>query len=213
MRSRREYADMSPEVAWGSFPTEAYKPEPLRCLKCQRFGHHSSHCTVKEKCGICSKPHSTKQCLDTYKTGETVISKCTNCSRQHHAWNKCCSAGPLGPTPKPKQQVESTRMEPQQSPPAIPLQYPPPRPRKQRRTLRRKVDYSPKPRETDPSTLPSDPNPLPPSRLETLPSLNFSSHPSPSSSDVPASASRESATTSSDTCITKIQRNLYNYRS
>lgn len=77
---------------WGSFPTETFTPEPLRCYKCHRFGHHSSRCTAKERCGICSKSHPTKQCLDAYKRGETVESKCPNCSLKHHAWNKRCRA-------------------------------------------------------------------------------------------------------------------------
>ncbi|XP_066965451.1 putative uncharacterized protein DDB_G0290521 [Macrobrachium rosenbergii] len=86
---------------------------------------------------------------------------------------------------------------------ATPQQYPPSRPWKQRRTPRRNVDYTPKPRETvPPPSLPSDTNTPPPSKPESLPSFTSATHPSPSSSDVPASASRESATTCSDSCIT-----------
>ena len=74
----------------GSFKTRTYIPEPLRCFKCQRFGHHKEQCRAPARCAICSKLHDTSQCLEKYKKGENVQAKCPNCQSHHHAWSLKC---------------------------------------------------------------------------------------------------------------------------
>lgn len=75
---------------WGTFYLRPYMPEPLRCFRCQQFGHHQATCKKKEVCGICSALHPTRQCMTKYKANEAVRTRCPNCSGNHHAWNKLC---------------------------------------------------------------------------------------------------------------------------
>ena len=77
---------------WGYFPTEDYTPEPLRCYRCQRYGHHQDRCRGPAICAICSRRHDTKVCLEKLKKGEPTTPKCPNCAQPHHAWFKRCSA-------------------------------------------------------------------------------------------------------------------------
>ena len=48
---------------WGTYNLRTYVPEPLRCFKCQKYGHHQANCTAKPKCGVCSKAHNTEVCI------------------------------------------------------------------------------------------------------------------------------------------------------
>ena len=50
-----------------------YIPNPLRCFKCQRYGHGSSRCSREQKCSKCAGDHSVDTC-----TSET--SCCVNCT-------------------------------------------------------------------------------------------------------------------------------------
>ncbi|KAG7171660.1 putative RNA-directed DNA polymerase from mobile element jockey-like 84 [Homarus americanus] len=58
---------------WRTFKLRPFVPEPLRCYKCQIFGHHQSRC------------HKNK-----HKDGTITKAKCTNCGKKHHAWNTLC---------------------------------------------------------------------------------------------------------------------------
>lgn len=75
---------------WGTFYLRPYSPEPLRCFKCHKFGHHQANCIRDAVCGICSEAHDTQQCLTKYKAKEAVNHRCPNCKGTHHAWNKAC---------------------------------------------------------------------------------------------------------------------------
>nr|XP_042908358.1 uncharacterized protein LOC122271394 [Parasteatoda tepidariorum] len=58
-----------------------YIPNPLRCFKCQKFGHSANNCRGKETCSRCSETgHTFKTCNQP--------EKCTNCSESHSA-NSC----------------------------------------------------------------------------------------------------------------------------
>ncbi|XP_064104982.1 uncharacterized protein LOC135214537 [Macrobrachium nipponense] len=75
---------------WGKYYTEVFTPEPLRCFKCQRFGHHQQECTAKPICGVCSGKHPTRDCIDKHKKKEATTARCPNCHKGHHAWYKGC---------------------------------------------------------------------------------------------------------------------------
>ena len=75
---------------WGNFRVTEYHPEPLRCYRCQRFGHHKNQCTTDFRCGVCAGRHSTDVCLKKHKDGGTTVAKCPNCQGKHHAWHSRC---------------------------------------------------------------------------------------------------------------------------
>lgn len=117
---------------WGSFPTQTYIPEPLRCKKCQRFGHHTKQCTSDHKCGVCSGRHESTVCIQKYQNQQPTRAKCPNCQANHHAWNKRCperlrriqTATPATPAPK---------QPPSQRTPSVPGRAPGSRDASQRR--------------------------------------------------------------------------------
>ncbi|GBM26671.1 hypothetical protein AVEN_241327-1 [Araneus ventricosus] len=61
-----------------------YIPNPLRCFKCQRYGHSQQSCRGTDPvCGKCAESgHETNVCPDTFK--------CRNCSGPHVASSKSC---------------------------------------------------------------------------------------------------------------------------
>ena len=77
-------------LPFGIFLLRTYNPEPLRCYKCQRFGHHKSQCHSPERCAVCSGRHPTALCLAKHSRGEATSPQCPNCNQQHHAWNRRC---------------------------------------------------------------------------------------------------------------------------
>ncbi|GFX31594.1 uncharacterized protein TNCV_688421 [Trichonephila clavipes] len=53
-----------------------YIPNPLRCFRCQRFGHSQTSCRGQLTCSRCaSAGHSSTDC--------TLEPKCINCSQSH----------------------------------------------------------------------------------------------------------------------------------
>ncbi|GFT84216.1 uncharacterized protein TNCV_1150161 [Trichonephila clavipes] len=65
-----------------------YIPNPLRCLKCQRFGHSQTSCRGQL---ICSRCASAEHC----STDCTLEPKCINCSQSHTPDSKLCPKGKL----------------------------------------------------------------------------------------------------------------------
>ncbi|GFX63997.1 putative RNA-directed DNA polymerase from transposon X-element [Trichonephila clavipes] len=60
-----------------------YIPNPLRCFKCQRFGHSQTSCRGQFTCSRCvSVGHSSSDC--------TLEPKCFNCSQSHSSDSKLC---------------------------------------------------------------------------------------------------------------------------
>ncbi|GFT66324.1 putative RNA-directed DNA polymerase from transposon BS [Trichonephila clavipes] len=60
-----------------------YIPNPLRCFKCQRFGHSQTSCRGQLTCSRCaSVGHSSTDC--------TLEPKCFNCSQSHSSDSKLC---------------------------------------------------------------------------------------------------------------------------
>jgi len=62
------------------------KKEPIRCAKCQQFGHIARNCNVaRDICETCTGNHRTTDC-HAYKTV-----RCTNCRKNDHAsWSRSC---------------------------------------------------------------------------------------------------------------------------
>ncbi|GFV20846.1 putative RNA-directed DNA polymerase from transposon BS [Trichonephila clavipes] len=61
----------------------AYIPNPLRCFKCQRFGHSQIACCGQLTCSRCaSVGHSSADC--------SLAQKCVNCSQPHSSDSKQC---------------------------------------------------------------------------------------------------------------------------
>ncbi|GFT76634.1 uncharacterized protein TNCV_3646441 [Trichonephila clavipes] len=60
-----------------------YIPNPLRCFKCQRFGHSQTACRGQLTCSRCaSVGHASSDC--------TLEQKCVNCSQPYSADSKLC---------------------------------------------------------------------------------------------------------------------------
>ncbi|GFX32841.1 uncharacterized protein TNCV_889771 [Trichonephila clavipes] len=60
-----------------------YIPNPLRCFKCQRFGHSQTSCRGQLTCSRCaSVGHSSTDC--------TLEPKCVNCTQSHPSDSKLC---------------------------------------------------------------------------------------------------------------------------
>ncbi|XP_071086572.1 uncharacterized protein [Haliotis cracherodii] len=61
---------------------EVYIPNPLRCFKCQQFGHGANTCTRNIVCLRCSGAHENPECTNDIK--------CANCDGPHLASSKSC---------------------------------------------------------------------------------------------------------------------------
>lgn len=65
---------------------EKYIPNPLRCNKCQKYGHHFSKCTANAICAKCGESgHSETNEHPCHKEP-----KCPRCSGNHAAYSKTC---------------------------------------------------------------------------------------------------------------------------
>ncbi len=71
--------------AAGIFQVRPYYPNPVRCYKCQGWGHFARACQGKETCGICSGEHATKTCTQNQQQ-----QTCPNCKGDHPAWSNQC---------------------------------------------------------------------------------------------------------------------------
>jgi len=62
---------------------DRYIPNPLRCFKCQKFGHSSRLCRNEAVCRRCDGKHTEENCNNA--------AKCINCSGPHGASSRCGS--------------------------------------------------------------------------------------------------------------------------
>jgi hypothetical protein len=64
-------------------PVKPFIPNPLRCFKCQKFGHGQSRCRRQQVCGLCAEQgHEFSDCSGT--------AKCVNCKGDHPSAEKTC---------------------------------------------------------------------------------------------------------------------------
>ncbi|GBN46434.1 hypothetical protein AVEN_21603-1 [Araneus ventricosus] len=60
-----------------------YIPNPLRCFKCQRFGHSKTNCRGTLTCARCAAAgHESTDC--------TAVEKCVNCDGKHTSFSRSC---------------------------------------------------------------------------------------------------------------------------
>ena len=72
-------------VGYERLNCRVYVPLPLRCFKCQQFGHGTRNCkSDKDICGKCSLDHATSDC------GVGAVPKCVNCSQPHSSYSWEC---------------------------------------------------------------------------------------------------------------------------
>lgn len=70
------------KVAFYSLQVRLYVPPPMRCFKCQKFGHTSVRCEKEQIC-ICGKPlHVGNPCVEPLT--------CINCNGSHSARSRNC---------------------------------------------------------------------------------------------------------------------------
>lgn len=60
-----------------------YKPKPMRCYNCLKYGHTTAKCNSNAKCRICtSEEHDQHNCNET--------PKCLYCNKEHSTGNQYC---------------------------------------------------------------------------------------------------------------------------
>jgi hypothetical protein len=71
-------------IGYMCYDVRLYIPPPLRCFKCQRFGHVAAVCKGKQRCGKCSGDHEYGKCEEGAKL------KCCNCGGEHSSAYRGC---------------------------------------------------------------------------------------------------------------------------
>ena len=72
------------KVGYLAVRVRPHVPDPIRCFKCQSFGHVSQRCRGEQRCGICSVGgHEAKDC-------PSDTPRCANCSGAHRVWSRDC---------------------------------------------------------------------------------------------------------------------------
>ena len=70
------------KIGYLNVKVELYIPSPMRCFKCQKFGHTKDRCSGEEVCGTCSMQVHSGPCQNP--------AKCVNCEGAHSSSSKFC---------------------------------------------------------------------------------------------------------------------------
>ncbi|CAH0555080.1 unnamed protein product [Brassicogethes aeneus] len=70
------------KAAFYNLPVRPYIPNPMRCFKCQKFGHVADKCINREVCVCGQEPHADAPCADHMV--------CVNCGGEHSARSRNC---------------------------------------------------------------------------------------------------------------------------
>jgi len=70
------------------YKVRPYVPQPMRCVKCQGYGHTATHCKRQTRCVRCGKGHTIEHCPVKDDLTKAV---CVNCNGQHSAAFRGCS--------------------------------------------------------------------------------------------------------------------------
>jgi hypothetical protein len=75
---------------------ELYGPQSKvrQCFNCQEYGHIGTRCYKPKKCGWCSLPYPTQDCMtkDTRDNNGKDQRESANCKGNHEAWHNQCPA-------------------------------------------------------------------------------------------------------------------------
>ena len=85
------------EVGFEKVRVSLYVPSPMRCFKCQKFGHTRMRCSEEEVCGVCCKAKHEGACAQP--------ALCANCGGKHPSSSKEC---PMWLQEKEIQRVKTT---------------------------------------------------------------------------------------------------------
>jgi len=75
-------------IGFQRFKVKPFVPQPMRCMKCQRFGHIASKCRRQVRCVRCGEGHDLEGC--PIKEDATKAT-CVNCGGAHSAAYRGCS--------------------------------------------------------------------------------------------------------------------------
>ena len=70
-------------VGFMSYAVKVYIPPPLRCYKCQHYGHIAAVCKGRKRCSKCEDDHDYDKC-------DKEQNKCCNCVGDHSAAYQGC---------------------------------------------------------------------------------------------------------------------------
>ena len=73
-------------IGYGPERIEQYIPAPLKCFKCQKYGHHREACRGRETCAKCGEKDPDHMEEDSLKE-----IRCPNCQQDHTAYSKYCN--------------------------------------------------------------------------------------------------------------------------
>ncbi|KAG1658849.1 RNA-directed DNA polymerase from mobile element jockey [Nymphon striatum] len=71
------------KAAYLNVCVDKYIPNPLRCYKCQKFGHHQTSCKHEAVCGRCGEANHTDD-------GCEKTPCCVNCKGKHPSYSREC---------------------------------------------------------------------------------------------------------------------------
>lgn len=87
------------KIGYMKYNIEIFIPFPLRCRKCQKYGHHEDKCRRMTHCVICGQEnHNDDSCINK--------AACVNCHGDHAASSKNC---PEWATEKEVQRIKHTQ--------------------------------------------------------------------------------------------------------
>ena len=69
-------------AGWLHCRVRTYIPNPLRCFKCQLYGHTSKNCKRDQRCSNCGDGDCREQCENP--------ARCVNCGGEHTAFDRNC---------------------------------------------------------------------------------------------------------------------------